>query len=89
VPVPLIAVAADPDNAHRQPDFTRKQWEGAGVRIVLYWHLPIFAALGAVREAVTALRRDGSTAGAHRVAGYEAYAEATDLAGWLRIGGEG
>jgi len=89
LPVPLIAVAADPDNAHRQPDFTREEWERAGVKIVLYWHLPLFAALGAVREAVMALRRDGSTAGATRVPGYAAYAEATDLAGWLRIGGEG
>ena len=89
VPVPLIACAADPGNAHRQPDFAREQWQNAGVKIVLYWHLPLFAALGAVREAVTALRRDGSTGGANRLPGYEAYAEVTDLAGWLRIGGEG
>lgn len=89
VPVPLIACAADPGNVHRQPDFTREQWETCGVKIVIYWHLPLFAALGAVREAVTALRRDGSTAGSTQVPGYEAYAEATDLDGWLRITGEG
>lgn len=86
VPVPLIACAADRDHADRQPDFDRSQWESAGVRIVVYWHLALFAALGAVREAVEALRRDGSTAALDRVPGYGSYADATDLATWLRIG---
>lgn len=84
--VPLIAVAADRDHADRQPDFTRAQWREAGVRLVLYWHLPLFAALAAVREAVEALRHDGSTEAVPWVAGYDDYAEVTDLEDWLRLG---
>ena len=86
VPLPLIACAADPGNHHRQPDFDLGQWEAAGVKIVLYWHLAVFAALGAVRDAVTSLRSTG-IAGTN-TPGYEAYARATDLEGWLEISGE-
>lgn len=86
VPVPLIACAADRDNAKRQPDYDRSEWEQTGVRVVLYWHLPLFAALGAVREAVETLKRDGSLAALDKVPGYGAYADATDLERWLRIG---
>lgn len=86
VPLPLIACAADRDSAERQPDYTREEWEGTGVRIVLYWHLPLFAALSAVRRAVTTLRDRGSLAGLDEVAGYGDYARATDLERWLKIG---
>jgi 2-methylisocitrate lyase-like PEP mutase family enzyme len=89
LPLPLVACAADRENVHRQPDYPLADWESAGVKVVLYWHLPVFAALAAVREAVTALKRDGSTAALDRVAGYGDYAEATDLADWLRLGDGG
>lgn len=86
VPLPLIACASDRDNLDRQADHGQAAWEGAGVRIVLHWHLPLFAALAAVRQAVATLRRDGSATALDTVAGYGAYAEATDLAAWLKIG---
>ena len=86
VPVPLVACAVDRDHADRQPDYTLDQWRDAGVRMVVYWYLPLFAALTAVRDAVSALARDGSTAAvAERVAGYREYARVTDLERWQRM----
>ena len=52
VPVPLIACAADPHHFEVQPDFSRQQWLDMGVKVVLYWHIALFAATRAVREAV-------------------------------------
>lgn len=90
VPVPLVACAVDRDHFDRQPDFTLEQWRSAGVRMVVYWYLPLFAALAAVRDAVTALRRDGCIAAVSaRVAGYRDYAQATGLEHWMRLTDEG
>jgi 2-methylisocitrate lyase-like PEP mutase family enzyme len=86
VPVPLIAIAADRDNADLQPDYSLDDWRNAGVRMVIYWHLPLFAAIHAVREAVTSLRESGSAAAtANRTAGYQDYADLVDLDRWLRL----
>lgn len=86
VPVPLIACAVGRDHFHQQPDYTLDEWKSAGVRMVVYWYLPLFAALYAVREAVTALKQDGCTEKvAQRIAGYGDYARVTDLQGWLRV----
>ncbi|MEZ5728509.1 MAG: oxaloacetate decarboxylase [Burkholderiaceae bacterium] len=86
VSLPLIACAADPDHLDQQPDLTLAQWQAAGVRMVVYWHLPLFAAMRAVHDAVTALARDGSAAAvADRVPGYGEYARVVDLERWLRL----
>jgi 2-methylisocitrate lyase-like PEP mutase family enzyme len=90
VSVPLVACAVDRDHFREQPDYTLEQWGSAGVRMVVYWYLPLFAALAAVREAVTALARDGCVASVtDRIAGYRDYARVTDLARWQRPGDQG
>ncbi len=90
VPLPLIACASDADHREQQPDFTLEQWRGAGIRMVVYWHLALFAAMRAVREAVETLARDGSAAAlAERVPGYREYARAVDLERWLSLGDDG
>jgi 2-methylisocitrate lyase-like PEP mutase family enzyme len=87
VPVPLVVCAADHDHAEQQPDFTLEQWQDAGVGMVVYWHLPLFAALRGVRDAVEGLKQTGSTQSvSNRVAGYGEYAQITDLETWLRLG---
>jgi 2-methylisocitrate lyase-like PEP mutase family enzyme len=86
LPIPLLACAADRDHFDQQPDYSLDEWRNAGVRMVLYWHLPLFAALQGVRDAVTSLKNRGSTSGLEdRVAGYDDYAEVTDLEKWLEL----
>ena len=85
VPVPLIACAADPDHFDKQPDHDLATWEDAGVAVVIYWHLALFAALAAVEDAVSTLKRTGATAGAKQMAGYRDYGRVTGLAEWLRL----
>jgi 2,3-dimethylmalate lyase len=83
---PLVACAADPDHFHLQPDFSRDEWCSMGVRVVIYWHLPLFAAMRAVREAVAHLATHGSlTKPALPVDGYNQYADAVDLSGWMQL----
>jgi 2-methylisocitrate lyase-like PEP mutase family enzyme len=88
VPAPLIACAADSDHADIQPDFSRAQWQAMGVRMVIYWHLPLFAAMHAVREAVAHLIDHGSLtdpAPPVPVDGYSRYATAVDLDRWMKL----
>jgi 2-methylisocitrate lyase-like PEP mutase family enzyme len=90
VPAPLVACAADPDNHRLQPDFSREEWRGMGVKMVVYWHLALFAALGAVRTAVRHLAEHGSlTTPPLATPGYRDYAAAVDLEAWLRLADEG
>ncbi len=60
---PVVACASDPDHFALQPDFTLEQWRSMGVKMVLYWYLPLFAALHGVRRAVAGLAKEGSVAG--------------------------
>lgn len=86
VSLPLIACAADPDHHHVQPDFSRDQWRAMGVRMAIYWYLPLFAATRAVRAAVEALAQNGSVSSPLvAMDGYGAYARAVDLDNWLEI----
>ncbi len=86
VSVPLITCAADTDHAHVQPDFSRAQWRDIGVRMAIYWFLPLFAATRAVRAAVEHLAAHGSLSQpAHTIDGYSDYARAVDLERWMRI----
>ncbi|GAB4284536.1 MAG: isocitrate lyase/PEP mutase family protein [Deferrisomatales bacterium] len=87
VPAPVVACAADPDHFDRQPDFTVDQWRAMGVKMVVYWYLPLFAALHAVREAVGHLGREGSIEGLRpRLATYRDYAATVELDRWLGLG---
>lgn len=85
VPVPLVACAADPDHFDTQPDHALGAWQNAGVSMVVYWHLALFAALAAVEDAVNTLKRTGATSGARQVAGYRDYGRITGLNDWLHL----
>lgn len=90
VDAPLIACAADPDFHHIQPDFSREQWRDLGVKMALYWYLPLFAATRAVREAVAHLGTHGSLSKPPlRIDGYSQYGAAVDLDKWLKLADEG
>ncbi|MEZ5653851.1 MAG: oxaloacetate decarboxylase [Burkholderiaceae bacterium] len=90
VPLPLIACASDPDHTDQQPDFSLAQWRSAGVRMVIYWHLPLFAAMRAVRDAVETLARDGHVGALRdRIPGYADYGRVVDLERWLKLGDDG
>lgn len=89
VSAPLIVCAADRDHAHVQPDFSRQQWREMGVKVVIYWHLALFAAIRAVREAVTHLNQYGSlTTPPLTIDGYRDYGKAVDLDKWLNVADE-
>lgn len=86
VGVPLVACAVDKDNYAIQPDFSRDDWRSMGVKMVVYWHLPLFAAMRAVREAVRHLGSHGSlTDPPLAVDGYKDYAKAVDLEAWMKL----
>ena len=54
--------------------------------MVVYWHLPLFAAMRAVRQAVQHLSEHGSLSKpALCLDGYKDYADAVDLAAWLQL----
>lgn len=86
VKAPLVVCAADPERFCKQPDFTRDQWKKTGVKIVLYWYLPLFAAMKAVERAVTSLKQTGSI---REIAGdlysYKEYADTVNLDKWLKM----
>lgn len=91
VGVPLVACAVDKDNYDIQPDYSRNEWQSMGVKMVVYWHLPLFAAMHAVRDAVRHLSEHGSlTHPLLEVDGYRDYAKAVDLEAWMALadGGE-
>lgn len=86
VNAPLVACAADPDHFHLQPDYSNAQWQAMGVKVVVYWHIALFAALGAVRRAVEHLRDAGKTSDAPvLIDGYAQYARAVELDKWLSL----
>lgn len=86
VDAPLIACAVDKDNYAIQKDFSRDDWRSMGVKMVIYWHLPLFAAMRAVREAVRHLTDHGSlTNPPLAIDGYKDYAEAVDLDAWMKL----
>ncbi len=86
VSAPLIACATDKDHYDVQPDFSRDDWRAMGVKMVIYWHLPLFAAMRAVREAIRHLASHGSlTEPPLPVDGYKDYARAVDLDAWMKL----
>ncbi|MEM7408367.1 MAG: isocitrate lyase/phosphoenolpyruvate mutase family protein [Pseudomonadota bacterium] len=84
VSVPLFACAADPAHFDVQPNFSLTQWQSLGVKVAVYWYLPLFAASAAVRGAVNGLRDLGTaTLGGTPVDSYHDYAAIVDLCHWL------
>jgi 2-methylisocitrate lyase-like PEP mutase family enzyme len=88
VKAPLVACAADPEHFHIQPDFTVDQWKKIGVKMVIYWYLPLFAAMKAVQSAVASLKRTGSIKEImSELFTYKEYAQTVNLDDWLRKAG--
>jgi 2,3-dimethylmalate lyase len=86
VKAPIVACAADEDHFSLQPNFSVEEWKKTGVKMVLYWHLPLFAAMKAVEKAVTTLKATGSTdALKDDIVRYRDYEEVVKLAKWLAI----
>lgn len=89
VRAPLVVCAADPEHFSAQPDFNLDQWKKTGVKVVLYWYLPLFAAMKAVERSILSLRETGSI---KEIAGdlstYKEYAKTLDMDDWLKIGGQ-
>ncbi|SPF42161.1 putative Methylisocitrate lyase [Syntrophobacter sp. SbD1] len=87
VKAPLVVCAADPEHYRLQPDFTLDQWKKSGVKMVLYWFLPLFAAMKAVKRAVSYLKQTGSIEGiVDELFTYGEYSKTVDLDKWLQIG---
>lgn len=86
VKAPMVVCASDPANFAHQPDITLEQWKKAGVKIVLYWYLPLFAAMKAVEKAVGSLRDTGSLATvASDLSTYGDYENVVDMQRWLKV----
>src|SRR5208283_3746865 len=90
VKAPLVVCAADPEHFSLQPDFTLDQWKKTGVKMVLYWYLPLFAAMKAVQKAVASLKETGSIKEiTDYLFTYKEYAKTVDLDKWLKIDQQG
>ena len=86
VKAPLVVCAADPEHFSLQPDFTLDQWKKTGVKMVLYWYLPLFAAMKAVHRAVVSLKQTGSIKEImDDLFKYKEYTNTVDLDKWLKI----
>jgi 2-methylisocitrate lyase-like PEP mutase family enzyme len=86
VKAPLVVCAADPGHFSLQPDFTLDQWKKTGVKMVLYWYLPLFAAMKAVHRAVASLKQTGSIKEImDDLFTYKEYTNTVDLDKWLKI----
>ena len=87
VRAPLVVCASDPSHFDCQPDYSVDDMRAAGVRMLIYWHLPLFAAMKGVERALVSLRERG-TAGqlAGDLSTYDEYAEVLGLARWLELG---
>ena len=86
VKAPIVACASDEDHFSIQPNFSVDDWKKTGIKMVLYWHLPLFTAMKAVEKAVTVLKTTGSTdALRNAIFRYEDYEKVVNLPKWLEI----
>lgn len=86
VKAPIAACAADEDHFSIQPNFSVDEWKKAGVKLVAYWHLLLFAAMKAVQRAVRTLNATGTTDSlSGDIMRYGEYAEIVKLSAWLSL----
>jgi 2-methylisocitrate lyase-like PEP mutase family enzyme len=86
VKAPVVACASDEDHFSLQPNFSMDEWKKTGIKMVLYWHLPLFTAMKAVEKAVTSLKATGSTdALKNDICRYKDYEKVVKLSTWLEI----
>ena len=86
VHAPIVAVAACHGMFSIQPDISVDSWKKIGVKMVIYWHLPLFSAMKAVTNALDSLKRYGTTSQLEEnVFTYSEYERVVDLSAWLEI----
>ncbi len=86
VKAPIVACASCHAHFSLQPDFSVDEWKKAGVKMVLYWHLPLFAAMKAVTKVVNMLKDSGTIRQMREeLCTYEEYKEVVKLSDWLSI----
>lgn len=86
VQAPIIALASCHDKFSIQPDISVDDWKKIGVKMVVYWHLPLFAAMKAVTGVVESLKRSGTTSQLKEsVFTYSEYEEVVNLSEWLEF----
>ena len=84
VDAPVVAVASCHGLFSRQPDISVDDWKSVGIKMVLYWHLSLFAAMKAVTKAVMELKESGTTDQMKDdLFAYSDYEEAMELPKWL------
>lgn len=81
VKIPIVAVAPSDPAAS-----TVKQWEETGVKIVIYFGLPLFTAMKAATKALRMLRTEGSVEKMREeFFTYDEYADVVELPRWLKL----
>ena len=86
VNAPIVAVASCHGLFSRQTDISVDDWKSVGIKMVLYWHLPLFAAMKAVTKAVLELKESGTTDQMEDdLFAYSDYEEVMELSKWLDI----
>jgi len=86
VKAPIVACAAVQDHFSIQPDISIDEWKKAGVKMVLYWHLPLFAAMRAVTKVVSMLKENVTVRQmSEELFTYKDYEEVLKMPKWLNI----
>jgi len=87
VNAPIIAC----DNAFmpcEQPIFTREEWKEIGIKMVIYWALPLFTAMKAITKALRTLKEKGTVVEMRdEIFSYEEYGKIVELQRWLDFDG--
>jgi len=87
VRAPIVACAADADHRAVQPNFSAGEWRQTDVKAVVYWYLPLFAAMKAVERVVNVLRLQGTTGAVEPdLLSYEEYGRVVKLDRWMNVG---
>jgi 2-methylisocitrate lyase-like PEP mutase family enzyme len=86
VHIPVLTCAVDASNAHKQPYLTADEWKRTGIRVVMYWHVALFAAIRAVGAVAAQLKAETSNANAEAsIANYAEYANLVGLNDWMSV----
>ena len=86
VQAPIIAIASCHDKFGIQPDISVNDWKKIGVKMVVYWHLPLFAAMKAVTTVVEELKKSGTTSQLKEsVFTYSDYERVVNVSKWLEF----
>ena len=86
VHAPVIAIASCHGKFSAQPDISVDEWKKIGVKMVVYWHLPLFAAMKAVKTALEGLKNTGTTSQLKEsLLSYAEYEEVVNLSKWLEF----